>query len=78
MGKYESMVPFKKRQAKSVTLKNSQYPYSELTEEVKAAKARNLVTLVDSKDECLKRAKAKANLRMKDITGISEIKDWKG
>ena len=31
-----------------------QFPYSELTEEVKAAKARNLVTLEESKDECIK------------------------
>ena len=63
-----------------------QFPYSELTEEVKAAKARNLVTLEESKDECIKGAtltvdggrnantpkaveEAKANLRMKDITG---------
>ena len=34
-----------------------QFPYSELTEEVKAAKARNLVTLAESKDKCIRGAK---------------------
>ena len=34
-----------------------QFPYTELSEEVKAAKARNLVTLAESNDECIKGAK---------------------
>ena len=33
-----------------------QFPYTELTEEVKAAKARNLITLSESKDQCIKGA----------------------
>ena len=62
-----------------------QFPYSERTEEVKAVKARNLVTLAESKVECIKGAKivvdwgwktdtkeveeAKSKLRLKVITG---------
>ena len=34
-----------------------QFPFTELCDEVKVAKARNLVTLQESDDKCIKRAK---------------------
>ena len=36
-----------------------QFPYSKLSEEVRATKARNLVTLAESKDDCIRGANIK-------------------
>ena len=63
-----------------------QFPYSELTEEVKAAKARNLVTLTGSKDSCISGAnivvdggfKANTPQEVEEATSNLRMKDITG
>ena len=51
-----------------------EFPFTELCEEVKAAKARNLVTLQESDDKCIKGAKINVDGGRKTNTP-NEVKD---